>query len=186
MRKALTQLSLWTIALIAGLGSAPVFAEAPRGGETSLNGELVAQNGPRNRPRGKRPAGNRAVQGDRVRVQVMLVHATSGEPYMDPALQRWGRHLRHLRYDSYRLLERRRAALLPQGSRSFEIMGDREISVSLLRKNEQNARLRVQMYRRGQKLVDTTVTVNRNGTFIMAGPAHKDGGILVLPITASY
>ena len=70
---------------------------------------------------------------------------------------------------------------MPQGSRDFEILGDRQISVSLLRKNEQNARLRVQMYRRGQKLVDTTVTVNRNGTFIMAGPAHKNG-ILVLPM----
>lgn len=186
MPKAFTNLLVLTLSLLMGLGSAPVFAEAPQAVETSLSGELLAQNGPRNRPRGKRPNANRAVQGDRVRVQVMLVHATSGQPYMDPALQRWGRHLRHLRYDSYRLLERRRAALLPQGSRSFEIMGDREISVSLLRKNEQNARLRVQMYRRGQKLVDTTVTVNRNGTFIMAGPAHKDGGILVLPITASY
>ncbi|MEC7240895.1 MAG: hypothetical protein VXW32_06620 [Myxococcota bacterium] len=186
MRKALTQLVVLATALLFGLSSAPSHAETPRTGETGAHGELLAQNGPRNRPRGKRPNPNRAVQGDRVRVQVMLVHATSGEPYMDPALQRWGRHLRHLRYDSYRLLERRRAALLPQGSRSFEILGDREVSVSLLRKNEQNARLRVQMYRRGQKLVDTTVTVNRNGTFIMAGPAHKDGGILVLPITASY
>lgn len=186
MGRAIKQFAILVTALVVGLGSAPVLAEAPSGGESSLSGELVAQNGPRNRPRGKRPNPNRAVQGDRVRVQVMLVHATSGQPFMDPALQRWSRHLRHLRYDSYRLLERRRAALLPQGSRSFEILGDREISVSLLRKNEQNARLRVQMYRRGQKLVDTTVTVNRNGTFIMAGPAHKDGGILVLPITASY
>ena len=186
MRTALRHLFVLTISLAVAWGSTPALAGAPQTGESSLSGELLAQNGPRNRPRGKRPNPNRAVQGDRVRVQVMLVHATTGEPYMDPALQRWGRHLRHLRYDSYRLLERRRAALLPQGSRSFEILGDREISVSLLRKNEQNARLRVQMYRRGQKLVDTTVTVNRNGTFIMAGPAHKDGGILVLPITASY
>lgn len=185
MRRFFSRLILMTAMFLLGASSLPTYAQTLPDAEVAFTGELLAQNGPRNRPRGKRPNPARAAQGERVRVQVMLVHATPGETYMDPALQRWGRHLRHLRYDSYELIERRRAALVPQGSRDFEILGDRQISVSLLSKNERNARLRVQMYRRGQKLVDTTVTVNRNGTFIMAGPAHKNG-ILVLPITASY
>ena len=37
----------------------------------------------------------------------------------------------------------------------------------------------------GGKLLDTTLSVNRNGTFIVAGPKHKDG-VLVLPLTAKY
>ena len=39
--------------------------------------------------------------------------------------------------------------------------------------------------KKGSKLLDTTVTVNRNGTFIVAGPRYRDG-ILVLPLTARY
>ena len=158
--------------------------EAAPNGQSEV--EILAQaRGNHRRPPGKRSRQGKANQGERVRVQVLLVHATSGQAFMDPALQRWSRHLRHLRYDSYELLERRRAALMPDRSREFEILGDRRITVTLLNKNQKRARLRVQMYRRGQKLVDTTVTVNRNGTFIMAGPSHKNG-ILVLPITASY
>lgn len=165
-----------------------LFSGAPRAQETTSteSPEIVAQQrGPHRRPPGKRPNQGKAQKGDRVRVQVLLVHATPGQVFMDPALKRWSRHLRHLRYDSFKLLERRRAALLPDHGRDFEILGDRRITVTLLSKNPKRARLRVQMYRSGQKLVDTTVTVNRNGTFIMAGPSHK-GGILVMPITASY
>ena len=176
---------LVTIAMILSLFmSGEVSAEEPRSVQSQ---ELLAQQGrgPHRRPPGKRPQRNANAQGERVRVQVLLVHATSGEPFMDADLNRWSRHLKHLRYDSFELLERRRASLLPDHGRDFEILGDRSIKVSLLSKNPKRARLRVQMYRRDQKLVDTTVTVNRNGTFIMAGPSHK-GGILVMPITASY
>lgn len=185
MRQRFFQL-LWVSLLFCG-GGAPLDALATSSSDSAqVTSDLLAQAGGRRGPRGNRQNRGKSQQaGDRVRVQVLLVHATAGESYMDPALRRWGRHLRHLRYDSYKLLERRRAALLPDRGREFEILGDRRIEVTLLRKNERNARLRVQMYRRGQRLVDTTVTVNRNGTFIMAGPAHQDG-ILVLPITASY
>jgi len=172
--------AVWVIAL---LFTGDAQAQTPN---LSDSPEIVAQQrGPHRRPSGKRPRQGKAQQGDRVRVQVLLVHATSGTSFMDPALKRWSRHLRHLRYDSFELLERRRAALLPDRGRDFEILGDRQITITLLSKNPKRARLRVQMYRRGQKLVDTTVTVNRNGPFIRAAPSHK-GGILVMPITASY
>jgi hypothetical protein len=183
MRSFLTH-ALMVLALVLSESS---ISQAQGGGsnEAPEMGLLAQARGQHRRPPGKRPRQGKAHQGDRVRIQVLLVHATSGQVFMDPALQRWSRHLRHLRYDSFRLLEKHRAALLPDGAREFEILGDRQISVTLLSKNPKRARLRVQMFRRGQKLVDTTVTVNRNGTFIMAGPSHR-GGILVMPITASY
>ena len=178
--------NLFSMLLVAGLtlSFTPQVVAQSAPAEAEVSSEVLAQAGGRRGPRGKRQRG-KARQGERVRVQVLLVHATAGESFMDPALRRWGRHLRHLRYDSYRLLERKRAALLPDQESEFDILGDRRINVTLMEKRERNATLRVQMYRRGQKLVDTTVTVNRNGTFIMAGPAHQDG-ILVLPITAAY
>ena len=45
--------------------------------------------------------------------------------------------------------------------------------------------MRVEVYKGGEKLVDTTVSVNRGSTFMVGGPRH-DGGILLLPITANY
>ena len=175
----------FTIAMVFSLFlSGEVLAEESRADQSQ---GLWAQQGrgPHRRPAGKRPQRAAKSQGERVRVQVLLVHATSGEPFMDADLNRWSRHLKHLRYDRFELLDRRRASLLPDQARDFEILCNRSIKVSLLSKTPKRARLRVQMYRRNQKLVDTTVTVNRNGTFIMAGPSHK-GGILVMPITASY
>ena len=47
------------------------------------------------------------------------------------------------------------------------------------------ARVRVEMSGNDGKLLDTTVSINRGGTFIVAGPKVKDG-ILMLPVRADY
>ena len=51
--------------------------------------------------------------------------------------------------------------------------------------DEAKAQVGVEVYKGGEKLVDTTVSVNRGSTFMVGGPRH-DGGILLLPITANY
>jgi len=134
-------------------------------------------------PKGKKA--KKTLPGKRVHVQILVVHATKGAPHMDPALKRWARQMRHLRYDSFKLLNRYGADLVPDRPKSFTVSGGRVVTVTLLKRDAERARLRIQMFRKDQKLVDTTVAVNRNGTFIVAGPRHGEG-ILVLPITASY
>ena len=59
------------------------------------------------------------------------------------------------------------------------------MTIELLSKEDSKARMRVVMARGAEKLLDTTLSVNRNGTFIVAGPKYQ-GGILVLPLTARY
>lgn len=166
---------------IMGLSSGVAFAQ--QSAPVEVEGLYAHRGGPMAQARPRRGRGP-AAQG-LANVQVMLVHATNGAPHMDPQLSRWAPHLRHLRYDNYSLLERRRARLAIDGQRSFEILGDRELTVTLMNRGPRRARLRIEMHRGGQKLVDTTVAVNRNGTFIVAGPRHGEG-ILVLPITVSY
>ena len=162
--------------LFLGLGSP---AGAQETGEASLAQAQAVETVAQARNRRARPRGNR------VNVQVLVVHAQPGEASIDPELRRWSRHLRHLRYDRFTLLDRTSATLVPDRPQSFSITGGREVTVTLLRRSPENCRLRIQMFRGGRKLVDTTVAVNRNGTFIVAGPRHGEG-ILVLPITASY
>ena len=156
--------------------------ELTESGELLAHGGRVAQNQRRRRQQNRN---RNQRQGEAARVQIMLVHATNGQPGMDPELSRFAPHLRHLSYDNFQLLTRRRARMIVDGERTFELVGDRTITVSLLSKGAERARLRVQMYRGDQRLIDTTVAVNRNGTFIVAGPRHN-GGVIVMPITVSY
>jgi hypothetical protein len=122
----------------------------------------------------------------KVDLQVHVIHATEAHSNVDPRLEQLQRYLRHLRYTGYELLETKKVPLTGRGGQTFSIAGDRKVSVELLSKDAEKARLRVKIIgRKGQKLLDTTLSVPRNGTFIVAGPKYK-GGILVLPLTARY
>ncbi len=120
-----------------------------------------------------------------VNVQLMVVHAREGEAYVDPQLERLEPHLQFLRYDNYQVLDVHRSPVVKGKTTSFAIEGGRKVSIDLLEKNQQEVRLRVQMFKDGKKLVDTTVRIKRGSTFVVAGPKHK-GGILLLPLTANY
>lgn len=146
---------------------------------------LVADAAPPPPPR--HPPGHLAQAGakDKVSVRLMVVHATMNHKRVDPRLQKLTRYLSHLRYTGYDLLQIQSVDLGPKGKESFSIEGGARVEIQMLSKDEKRCRLRVQMTRGGSKLLDTTLSVNRNGTFIVAGPKHK-GGILVLPLTARY
>ena len=122
----------------------------------------------------------------KVELKVHVIHATDEHTRVDPRLEKLQRYLRHLRYTGYDLLETRKVPLTARGVESFTIAGERKVRVELLSKDAKKARMRVKIIgRKGQKLLDTTLSVPRNGTFIVAGPKYK-GGILVLPLTARY
>lgn len=133
------------------------------------------------------PRDRYAEQGksDKVALRVMVVHATSEGNQVDPRLQNLTKYLSHLKYTSYELLQTHTAELGANGKQSFAIEGGFKVTIELLSKEESKARMRVVMARGAEKLLDTTLSVNRNGTFIVAGPKYK-GGILVLPLTARY
>jgi hypothetical protein len=124
-------------------------------------------------------------KGDKVELRVMVVHATSTGSKVDSRLQNLTKYLSHLKYTSYELLQTHTAELGASGKQSFAIEGGFKVTIELLAKEQTKARMRVVMARGAEKLLDTTLSVNRNGTFIVAGPKYK-GGILVLPLTARY
>ncbi len=120
-----------------------------------------------------------------VNVQLMVVHATEGEAFVDPKLESLEKHLEFLRYDNFKVLDTHRSPVVMGKATSFEIEGGRKVNITLLEKNDTEVKLRVQMFKEGKKLVDTTVRVKRGSTFVVAGPKYK-GGMLLLPITANY
>ncbi len=125
-------------------------------------------------------------RSEKVQVRVMVVFATDSHNNIDERLGSLVRSLSHLRYSGYELLDTVTLSLGNRGVDSFTIVGGRRVTVELLSKDERRVRMRVQIHSEsGGKLLDTTLSCNRNGTVIFAGPRHKDG-ILVLPLTPRY
>ncbi|MFT4977196.1 MAG: hypothetical protein ACI8S6_003101 [Myxococcota bacterium] len=127
-----------------------------------------------------------APREEKVTVGMMVVHATDAHSNVDERLGNLTRYLSHMRFTGYELLATHEAQLIPGDSETFSIEGNREMTITLLSKDAQQVRLRVQITSgRGGKLIDTTLSIARNGTFIVAGPKYRDG-ILVLPLKALY
>ena len=123
--------------------------------------------------------------GSKVNVKVQVVHATKSGKSVDKRLGKVARHCKRLGYSGCKLLASEQFAVSPKGKKAVAIAGGRKMTVAVLSKGPKRARLRVQIQGKKGKLVDTTVSVKRNGMMIVAGPKHK-GGILVLPIWARY
>ncbi|MCB9742499.1 MAG: hypothetical protein H6740_07870 [Alphaproteobacteria bacterium] len=131
------------------------------------------------------PAAESAENIEKVNIQLMVVHAKEGEAYIDPRLKNIERHLEILRYNNFTVLQSNKSPVAVGKETSFQVEGGRKVTVGLLSVDAKRARVRVQMFKQGNKLVDTTVAINRGSTMMVAGPRHE-GGILILPITADY
>ncbi len=153
----------------------------------ALSPSALAQSGPQGggpaaRPPAQAPAQSRAA---RVAITMLVVHATDSERGIDPRLESLAGSFRYFKYAGYRLLSTQKADVAEGGDASFSIEGGRTVQVTLISKDDARARVRVQITNAEGKLLDTTVSINRGGTFIVAGPKYKDG-ILMLPLRASY
>lgn len=183
-RRNRTVRRVWVLfaALVVGLYAAPSLA-VPPGDPAGVH--RVGPYPPPPVPR-RPPAGREVRRGNRVTVKVMVVYATDSTNRVDPRLGSLTRYLTHLRFSGYELLDTHVAQVAPNSTQTFSIEGNRKFEVTLLAKDANRCRVRVQVTAgRGGKLLDTTLSVNRNGTFIVAGPRYKDG-ILVLPLTVRY
>lgn len=121
----------------------------------------------------------------RVQLTVLVVHATDSESGVDPRLASLASSFRYFKYKGYRLLSQQSSDLAINASATYAIEGGRKVKVTLLSMDDARAKLRVEMSNEQGKVLDTTVNINRDGTFIISGPKYKDG-ILMLPLRASY
>ena len=123
--------------------------------------------------------------GKCVSVQISVVHATDSESGIDPRLSALSSSFRYFKYKGYRLLSTQSGCVATSEDHSFPIEGGRRLKVTLISKDDARVRVRVEVTGDDGKLLDTTVSINRGGTFIVAGPRFKDG-ILMLPVRADY
>ncbi len=122
---------------------------------------------------------------DRVSMSMMVVHATQDGTYMDPKLQSLERHLRFLSYTNFSVIGQKRAELSANSTKTFSLDGGKQVVVTLVSTENNKAKIRVKVSSSRGSLLDTTISINNGGTFIVAGPRHNNG-VLILPITASF
>ncbi|HHO49867.1 MAG TPA: hypothetical protein ENK18_03115 [Deltaproteobacteria bacterium] len=120
----------------------------------------------------------------KVRVEVMVVHAThSGR--VDPRLRNLQRQLDHTRYTGFEVISTSSDSLSPGQLSVVSVAGGRKVKIRLIERNNQQARVRIELYKGNEKKLDTTVSIPRNRTFLVAGPKFE-GGVLIFPITVTY
>lgn len=120
----------------------------------------------------------------RVGVQIQVVHANNSGK-VDPQLEGVVENLSFLRFSGFSLLDTHHAKLGPGQEATFSLVGGRKLEVTLVSRDARAAKMRVLMTSDKGVLMDTTVSIHRNRAFMIAGPSHE-GGKLVLPLTVRY
>jgi hypothetical protein len=121
----------------------------------------------------------------KVNIEVMVVHASNAYDRVDPALQPVLQHLRFVSFKGFKLLSKDDADVAVGAETTFPVVGGRRVQVDVVDRDAVNAKIRIRMYNDKKLLLDTTVSIHRDKSFMVAGPEHE-GGMLVLPITARY
>ena len=123
---------------------------------------------------------------ERVGVEVLCVRATNANTRVDDRLEPMLKQLRYTRFTGFSLMDQHTLRLAPGQEGSFEIEGNRKVAIDLLERNASEARLRIRMFNgQGRQQLDTTVTIHRDRSFMVAGP-HLGEDVLILPVTVKY
>jgi hypothetical protein len=129
------------------------------------------------------PATHTEVSG-KVSIQMQVVHANNSG-VVDPDLQSVAANFKEFKYTGFQKLEAFDAKLAPNQEAQFSMVGGHKIKVKLVSRDSRQAKVRVMMFNDSGKVMDTTVAINRNRAFMIAGTSYKDGK-LILPIHVRY
>jgi len=121
----------------------------------------------------------------RVEVELMVVHATNAHDKVDERLRPVLQHLRFLQFKGFSLLSLDEQHIAVGSAHTFNIVGDRRVTIDVIERDPIQAKLRVRMFNERGMFLDTTIRIHRDKSFMVGGPDH-DGGKLLLPITVHY
>jgi hypothetical protein len=119
-----------------------------------------------------------------VRITIHTVAAGKQASDFDSRLAPLEKQLKALNYRSYRLLKEETQTARWQGNAIFDIPGGRVLTVRPQEVTNNQLGLRVQLKQDDKPQLETTVRLNNGGNFILGGPPHE-GGVLVLSISAN-
>ena len=119
-----------------------------------------------------------------VQVTIRTILASNKNGDYDTKLKGMEQQLKSLKYRSYRSLKDDSKNIAWHESQSFEIPGGRMLTVEPQEFQDNRIALKVRLTENDKPVVDTTVKIANKGHFILGGPPHE-GGALVLSISAA-
>jgi hypothetical protein len=119
-----------------------------------------------------------------VQITIQTIGASKQSSDFDSRLAPLEKQLKALNYRSYRLLKEETQTARWQGNANFEIPGGRVLIVRPQEVTNNQLGLRLQLKQGDKPQLETTVRLNNGGNFILGGPPHE-GGVLVLSISAT-
>jgi len=119
-----------------------------------------------------------------VQVTIRTILAGDKSDEFDPKLKDMEQQLKPLKHRSYRALKDETQTVPWQGSKAFEIPGGRSLTIVPQEFQENRIGLKIRLTQGDKPLIDTTVKIANKGNFILGGPSHE-GGSLVLSISAA-
>ncbi|HEX6436013.1 MAG TPA: hypothetical protein VF182_02700 [Candidatus Binatia bacterium] len=119
-----------------------------------------------------------------VQVKIGTILASNESDEFDARLKPMERQLKVMKYRSYRLLKEDSQSVPWNDNATFEIPGGRSLAVSPQDSKDKQIALKVRLTEGTKPLLDTTVRLQGRGYFLLGGPPHE-GGALVISISAS-
>jgi hypothetical protein len=124
-------------------------------------------------------------QGEgKVQVTIGTILASNQSNEFDPRLAKLQNQLKVFKYRSYRLIREDTQRPGWNEEAAFEIAGGRSLLVMPQEKSGNQLALKVRLLAGEKPLLDTTVKLREGGNFLLGGPPHE-GGVLILSISAA-
>lgn len=123
-------------------------------------------------------------QPQAVQVSIGTILASNQSDEFDANLKGMETQLKVFKYRSYRLLKNESQTVPWRGEKVFEIPGGRSLTVTPQEFQDNRVSVKVRLTQGQKPVLDTTVKIPNKGNFILGGPPHE-GGALVLSISAA-
>jgi len=130
---------------------------------------------------GSLDAAEKGQQGVQLNIGTILASNESDD--FDPKLSKIKNQLEVIKYRSYRLIKEENQKVPWNGNAAFEIPGGRTLMVMPQEYRNNRISLKVRLLAGEKPLLDTTVRIRNRGNFLLGGPAHEEG-VLILSISA--
>lgn len=118
-----------------------------------------------------------------VQLKIGTILATNQANCLDSQLAKLKQQLEVIKYRCYRLIKEETQKGAWQANTVFEIPGSRSLVVTPNEFRNERISLKVRLLEGERPIVDTTVRFPNKGNFLLGGPAHE-GGVLILSISA--
>ncbi len=119
-----------------------------------------------------------------VQLKIGTILATNQAECLDSQLAKLKQQLEVVKYRCYRLIREESQKGVWQANTVFEIPGGRSLVVQPVEFRNGRVSLKVRLLEGEKPIVDTTVRFPNKGNFLLGGPAHE-GGVLILSISAA-